>query len=187
MRALLAFAVVAALASTAVAQPSLAPSTPAPPAPGEVQEVYSPSTALALSLGTTLAGYGAFLVADQAHSDSAAVFGLVAVSFGPSVGHWYTGEVLTPGLGLRAGGVVALGAGLAVALNDCPIFGDHCNDSPGGAALAVAGAALWVSGTVYDIATASRAAHRANREAAQISIAPTITREQTGVAVVGTF
>lgn len=183
-----ALAVLAAAAVLAVAVPGTAAAqpgaTPQPLAPA-VEEKYDPNVALGLSLGATVAGYGAIVLSEKENADWLGGVGAVGVTLGPSLGHWYSGHILTRGLGLRALGAVSATAGIALALSACPIFGDHCDESPGGVALMLAGAGLWVWGTADDIITAPGEARRRNQP--QLAIAPQVSGDRAGLALVGSF
>lgn len=100
---------------------------------------------------------------------------------GPSLGHWYAGKVITPGLGVRAVGF-ALGAAA---------FGADDLDSAVG--LLMLSASCILGGAIYDVSTAGRSARHYNFAYAtrlMPVVAPTMgpsgtTGAQLGVA--GTF
>jgi hypothetical protein len=101
--------------------------------------------------------------------------------FGPSVGHWYAGKVLTPGLGVRALGF-AIGAAA---------FGG--NDVDDAISLMLLGTATVLGGAIYDVATAGRSAREYNFEHAtrvMPMVAPAIAPDgsaQLRVGVSGAF
>lgn len=193
------FAVLAAAAAAAVAvavphlahAQTLASSRPAEPNAASADR-YSPTAALALSLGATTVGaglfaYGAFSDGDTTTRATLVDVGVVATYLGPSAGHVYTGEFFTRGLAVRTAGALLVGAGLATELGDCGFTDDACDASPLAYGLLIAGAAISTAGVVDDIATAPRRARRLNRAAASLSLAPQVAPGRAGVAVVGTF
>ena len=103
---------------------------------------------------------------------------------GPSVGHFYAGNI---GHGLLTSGLrsVVLAGGTVAALAIC---WDYCDDSEETAAIAilVGSAALTLGSAVYDIATAPGAARKYNekKRLSRFSIGPTyIAAESTpGIA-----
>ena len=151
----------------------------------------SPGVALALSLGTTLAGVALFAVADA--NPQAAPFslaGMLAVTLGPTTGHIYAGRTWNPGLKLRLGGLGAAVAGAALALAACPPFSGSC-DSEGAAVLGgltfIGGGITYGVGTIYEIATAADSARAANRaRTRQLAVGP-VLGQAPGLAVAGTF
>lgn len=150
----------------------------------------SANTALGLSLGTTLAGAGTMLIAAREGHDQLATLGAAVTALGPSAGHWYSGHYFTRGMGVRTAGAAVAFAGFAVALDACPILGDHCDSSPLGVGLLVVGSAAYVAGSVDDIVTAPAAARRYNREhsgVVDVAIAPVVTPHQAGLSVSGRF
>lgn len=182
--------------------PSLSPvpvpvqrDTPAPAQPGSPK---SETTANLLTLGGVLLPVG--LVIGAATSlDSPPRYSLLMTSaaasmlFTPSAGHWYTGKVFTPGLGLRvAGGLVAL-IGVASEISHCgPQLGpDGGSCGPGwGAVLVAIGGATAAAGIIHDAVTAPRRVRRYNREhgvGVEVGIAPVVARGSTGLALAGRF
>nr|MDQ3369165.1 hypothetical protein [Myxococcota bacterium] len=49
------------------------------------------------------------------------VTGAAVSVLGPSLGHWYAGKALTPGLAIRLGGLAVAGAGALGALGGCEL------------------------------------------------------------------
>ncbi len=174
---------VAATTATASAQPVLAPlsapAQPAPVAPRARAGRKDPGVATLLSIAGTVVPTAALFAAGSAGSAGGDVFvaSVIGMELGPSLGHWYAGDYLTAGLGLRAGGTALVVAGLSQAF-DCN--GDSCRSS--GTAPAAFGAALFASGVVYDIATAGHAANAWNT--GHLQLAPT-TISSAGHATVG--
>ncbi|MEZ4398841.1 MAG: hypothetical protein R3B06_02390 [Kofleriaceae bacterium] len=174
------------------AQPALTPPSravaPAVSTEMPVPTRYNPDTALGLSLGVTLAGVAVSAVAGQTDSGPLSSAGGAMIFFGPSVGHWYTGDYLTTGLGMRVAGsgLAVLGIVMALSGNGPGRSSDGADGT--GLLLVMAGAGLYVGGTVHDIATAPRAARRKNRTlAARVALSPTVTRTSAGLAVGGSF
>lgn len=157
------FACVAVLAAAAPAF-AQAPGEVAPIAPAPATAPKDPSTALALSLGFTAGGTAMLLLGSSAHSQTTEAIGFGMMYLGPATGHWYAGEVGGLGLGLRGLAVVGAGTAVIVALGDdgcdtaCP---DHGGLITG---LLLASAGAWIGSTIYDIATAPRAARSWNRD-----------------------
>jgi hypothetical protein len=119
----------------------------------------------------------------------------------PSIGPWYSGQAFTTGMTLRATGIGVglLGAAIYAATGSsesCFMF-DGANYCGGGSPHNVAaasvpvaiGAALYVSGIIYDLVDAPSAADRYN--ARHIEILPATLKTPTGtlpgVALGGTF
>jgi hypothetical protein len=118
---------------------------------------------------------------------------VVSLVFTPSAGNWYTGRVLTPGLGLRvAGGLVAL-LGLGVGISECPFRFDSEGGScqPTGAiAILVIGGATAAAGIVHDALSAPRRVRQYNRARGfemQVGITPVVAPHSTGLALAGQF
>ena len=183
--------VVALLGSTAAA------AEPAPtPAP------KSPVTALWLSLGTSAAGLGLVLVgADagirpQAYGQARgielplAAVGGAALLVGPSLGSAYAGRFWNGGTALRLAGVGIGAAGLALAVQ--PSRGPEGALNVGPYFLLGGGAAVYLAGAVYEIATTPRAVRRYNRRTLELSLSPAPLatpggRIAPGLALAGRF
>jgi hypothetical protein len=163
------------------------------------EEPRSPDTALALSIGGTAASL-ALLGAGAAEHGSAgarlAEIGVASLVLTPSLGEYYSGTVLTPGLGLRIAAPIAgliVGAIATEALPCRPLDGgEFCEPNVGGiwAGIAVA-TGVFATGVGYDIATAPREARRYNRAHTGATIVPAPIRGSTssgyGLAIVGRF
>jgi hypothetical protein len=148
----------------------------------------SPGTALAWSIGGTLAGVGVTAAAVPLDSPEAFVGGEALLAFGPSAGHFYAGET-GHGLivsGLRAGSIVLFDYGLGSSLG-CAIDRSEntCGDREAIAALVGLGGVVGL--TAYDLIDAPRAARREAARAGGVTIAPMIDRHATGLALVGRF
>jgi hypothetical protein len=183
-------------ASSAQAQPGA--QVPAGPVPGELSE----TTALELSLGGTVASYGAIGLAIATAPNTATGYlgtaGIIGAFVAPTFGHWYGGAIVTRGLGLRAGGVLVFLIGALADSEGCSlVYGDpesepaDCGDNfrtKKGTAMMFAGMAMFVGGTVDDIVTAPGRVHRHNeRLRAQLSLVPIAHRDFGGLALTGTF
>lgn len=188
------------LPTTALAQSAPAPAPPpaVPVArPADAPPTVSPGTALGLSLGVTLAGVGLVALGGaaiddvDAPSDAAAgviVAGVAAAAVGPTVGHWYARDAWTRGLATRLGGAAAIAAGFAMMDTMCDER-DPCGgaDDTVGTALFALGVTAIVVGTVDDIVTAPGAARRHNAAERRVTVTPTLSPRQAGLAVAGTF
>jgi hypothetical protein len=146
-----------------------------------------PATAGLLSGGITFAG--GLVVAMAVDRDSAALgaLGGTGLALGPSTGHWYAGEVVNPGLGVRVGGlaVAALGATM---IHDGRGADGACDSTRCrvGTGLAVAGPVLVAGGTLYEILTAPGAARAHNRRRA-LGVTPAALDDGFGFTVAGNF
>jgi hypothetical protein len=154
----------------------------------------SETTALALSLGGTIASYAVMVGAIAYGEDNEegpmaglATVGAFGAMFAPSFGHWYAGQFGTRGLALRG---VASGLALTAmvwAFTECPLFGDHCEDSGGPKLLALGALGLWIGGTIDDIATAPGRVRDHNRRVTGLSIVPMVRSDGGSVALAGRF
>lgn len=181
---LAALALALAVPGSAAAQP--ASTTLEPRAP--VAAPYDPTVALALSLGATAVGYGVLYAGVDRRSDGLTAVGLAGIGLGPSIGHWYSGHVLTRGLGFRVVGAATAAAGALVMVSSCPIFETektHCGAETLAVILGLSGAGLFVAGTLDDIFTAPGEARRRNQR--RLAVAPVVTPDRAGLAVMGTF
>jgi hypothetical protein len=153
---------------------------PRPSAGKSTADRKSPTTALLLSLGGTLAAGGllAYGLADVDKRGNAVALGGLTGVFAPSFGEWYAGTGLTAGLGLRTAGLTLTAAGFVYAVRDC--------DCGGGWGIAAIGGAVFVAGTVTDIVMAPATARKWN--AANLQVAPTVMPNgAAGVALAGAF
>jgi hypothetical protein len=177
------------LASVAVFTAILAA---AAPARAETDAPKSENTALALSLGGTLASAG--LMASgfslMSHDDETGArlmgVGLMSFAITPSLGHIYSGKILTGGLALRAGGAAVALVGVAQAL-DCGIIwsSKDCGFFTSGEAAVLLGGTLAAAGVIWDIASAPRAARRYNEK--HISLVPAAPGASLGLSLAGRF
>ncbi len=172
--------VLAALALTS----SIAAAQPAEEQPRELD----PRLALGLSLGITAAGYGAVAIGSDQRAELT-VPGFVALSLGPTAGHWYQGRIVTRGLVTRAVSAAALVYGLSQFELDCE---RNCRSSDFGDYMMLAGLVGFAVGTADDIITAPIEAQRTNRKnrarfVKSVSLAPQLSGNQTGLVLAGTF
>jgi hypothetical protein len=100
------------------------------------------------------------------------------LTFGPSFGHWYAGETVTPGLLLRGGGLAGVVGGAALLVNDV-------GDDQVGFGLVIAGQAAFVTGIVWDLWTVRRSA-RAHAGERTATVVP-LVGETSGLALAGDF
>ncbi len=162
------------------------------------------STALWMSLSTTLGGLGLVLVAadigirPQAYPNEQwlqpplIAVGSAALLVGPSLGSAYAGRFWNGGTAIRLAGLGIAGAGVAFALAYDRRGGDAGPDPLPYLAFA-AGGIVYLAGATYEIATAPRAIDRYNREhgvSAQLSVVPIRARDGSlapGVSLSGQF
>lgn len=153
----------------------------------------SPETALTLSLGGTAVS-GALILVGVTDKGKAgiAVAGALSLAVTPSFGEWYSGTYLTPGMALRIGAPVGALVTATIAASAFPCIpkdgGSNCDTNPKvfAAALLVGGGML-AAGTIYDIATAPRAARRYNHEHAGATVVPTVAPGSYGLSIAGRF
>lgn len=184
-------ATLVSLGALAHAQPSapserVAPSTPQAKSPkaavglsvlGTVVPLLMIGTAVGLGDGTPEGHMPLYLA------------GMTGTFIGPSIGHWYAGEVGTAGLLGRGLGAGLIGVGAAMSLNCLGSPDASCEPDRAGEVIAVAGIALYAGSTIYDIATAGRAAKRWNL--AHVQVAPTLVggagHSTLGLGISGRF
>jgi hypothetical protein len=187
--------------SVAQAQPGTAlPMTQSSPSTLHHPDEVSETTALELSLGGTLASYGAIGLAIALRGNGAAGYigtaGMIGTLIAPTFGHWYAGAIVTRGMGLRAGGLVVFVIGALADNEGCSlVYGDpqsepaDCGDdfrTKKGTALMFTGIAMFVGGTVDDIVTAPRRARRRNDTLrASLAVAPYVHRDSGGLVLTG--
>lgn len=153
-------------------------------------EELSEDTAVWLSLGGTLASWTLIGVATNMDSQSSnagrlAKIGLLGTLLAPSFGHWYAHSFLTRGLGLRLAGVLSGYLGVVSAFScedDCTSSGTNL-----AAGLLLAGAGLYIGGTIDDIITAPGEARRYNHRFQNVTIAPMIRSDSRGLMLTGQF
>lgn len=142
------------------------------------EERKDESTAFALSATGTL--ISTVLLAQAAHTQSDGYFHAAALglAIAPSLGHWYAGEYLSGGMVARAGGAALVVIGSQI---------DGCEDAcDAGMALMMGGAATFVAGVLWDVATAPKAARSWNKRH-EISITPSLTSDGGGLSLGGSF
>ena len=186
MRKIAVLIVLAAAGGTAAAQPSLTPPS-SQLRPMERGDELSEGTALALSLGGTLASYGLIVAAAREEGggdgyEAMATVGTLGAFFAPSFGHWYAGAIGTRGMAMRAGGAAAGLVAVWWAFSECPLFAseDECHETSGPAVLAIVAGGLWVGGTIDDIIQAPRRVRRRNARLQNLTLAPLATRDGGG-------
>ena len=150
----------------------------------EPPELKSEDVALGLSLGITTLSWGALFAGTK--SPAASTIGLVGIMVGPTTGHWYSGRIVTWGLGLRVVGAVAATVGLIQALEhgDCH---DACGSEPAGVILIPIGLLAFAGGTISDILTARGAAREYNERHQSVAIVPMVYGGTAGLGLVGRF
>ncbi|MBZ0230852.1 MAG: hypothetical protein K8M05_00750, partial [Deltaproteobacteria bacterium] len=160
-----------------------------PPA-GPVAGEKSPTTALALSLGGTLASFALVAAAESRDNDDLAAAGGIGIWIAPSFGHWYAGKLWTDGLTWRFAGAGAVLVGAVILLSEC-FNEDDCNEGPG-FAFVYGGMAAFAVGGVYDIVTAPGSARAHNkrlraRAAGRWALTPVVTSDRAGLVLGGSF
>ena len=164
----------------------------------ETPELKSENVATNASIAGTFAPIAMLVAASQVNddktSDALALAGAAGLLLAPSAGHWYSGQLMTRGLGLRLGGVAVTSGAILLAMGDScvPLCDGQTSDLDGDDSMLVviglAGAGLFAAGVIHDIVTADDAARDYNNEQARrVTIAPTAGRDQMGVAVIGSF
>jgi hypothetical protein len=158
-------------AGAAAAQPAAAPAklSSVPVAQPASEDRVSERMAFWLSFGATAASWtavGAGISMTQHDSQGSQYvlgMGMLGAMFAPTIGHWYARRTVTRGLGLRLGGTVAVAIGVGLAV----VCEEECGDgySAALALLLYGGTAMFIAGTIDDVATAPRAArsYNANR------------------------
>lgn len=185
-------AVVVLAATTAQAQPARVQPDPLAI---EVPELKSENVTTGASAIGTAVPLVLFTAAWMTHydddtKDTLLWAGGATLLVGPTAGHWYAGKIVSTGLGLRLGGaaLMALSSGLAGQSAVPELLGADGGSYELGIAGVVLGGGLMAVGAIHDIATADNAARAYNHKHARtLNVTPTITREQTGFALVGTF
>jgi hypothetical protein len=162
-----------------------------------------PATATGLSIGVTVGGAAVIALAFTTESydlrATSFYLGGAAVVVGPSVGHWYAGEIRpTPAASIRVGGIALGFLGLITYAETCALQGllaeRDCalRDQPVVETMLAVGAGAFLVGAIYDIATARRAvlrenARRASARRASWSVAPMVTPITRGVSLARSF
>ena len=158
--------------------------------------------ATAMAVAGSLLPVGLVAVGIGMDQPAVTAVGLTASLVTPSIGHFYADGGLTVTTGMRLRGVSLLAgvAGFAVWVagvctnryEPACENGDNKALTYTGIAIAGAGAAMYLTGIIWDVATAGQAAERANqRNGVTLSIAPIVTPQAngglTGLSLTGTF
>ncbi len=164
-------------------------------------DTRSPNAALALSAGTTIAGY--VMVAEspmewfgRGNGAGAQVLGYggaALAAIGPSAGQIYAGEYRHAAVFSIVRGAAFVGVAYALSCGrGDDLFGNpdtgtgaRITDCSGPDALGLIGGTVLVGLTVYDVIDAPRAVHR--REASDLAIAPILAPGAVGVGIAGSF
>jgi hypothetical protein len=178
----------------------------ATPADGEPAEPLDPDTAFELSaIGAAapaaVAGVGALMVLASGGSGATRDDGLGVVMVSqlvglitPSIGEFYSRQIVTGGMAMRVGGLLVETVGLFdyynTGIGDCSSLGPECHHPAGTYALIIGGAALYAGGMIYDVVRARDAASSWNRRH-DVMVVPTALKTQAsvtpGVALALTF
>jgi len=159
---------------------------------GDVQ-LKSPGMALGLSLGITLGSIAASIAMVAAGIDTrdggalvgaGFTIGTLGLTFGPSVGHFYAGNVGRGiGMGFARLGVFAGGFGLGV-LSLASAFGGSEGAAVAFLVCSIGAGLTGVGLAIWDIATAPGAARRANKRILQrtagLTLGPLVTDAAAG-------
>lgn len=145
----------------------------------------SENTALALSLGGTAASAALVIAGGQMNNGGMISAGLLSSLLTPSLGEWYSGKLVTAGMGIRAASAVVTVVGIAQSLKCLDAEGD-CHTDASAPILLAGGLIGYAGGTIYDIATAPGEARRYNdRHGLTLTLAPTPLRTPSGQATMG--
>jgi hypothetical protein len=169
------------------------PPPPPPTVSGPIAGEKSASVALTLSLGGTVGSYVLAVAGGELQNEGLSTVGALGIFVAPTFGHWYAGKAWSDGLTMRLAGTGAMVVGAIILLGDCGFEGD-CDDGDvvGGAILIYGGAAAFVAGGIYDIATAPGQARKYNarlreRAARGWALAPSVSRDRAGLVFSGRF
>lgn len=190
MKSVVALALVTvAVPSIASAQPGVTDPTPMPSPMVQAQvDTVDENVAIGLSLGGTAVSWALLIAGGSMDNESMATAGAIGTLFAPSLGHWYSHSVLTRGLGIRALGLGVGFVGFAMALGDALSDSESSSgNGDTGAVLALLGAAMYIAGTVDDIATAGHAARKYNSRFQNVNVVPQLSAHGGGVSLVGRF
>ncbi|MGE0549039.1 MAG: hypothetical protein AB7O24_18740 [Kofleriaceae bacterium] len=179
------------------AQPTASQPNPAQPTasqPTVTSDEKSPAIASALALTTTAVGLGliaAPFIVDMTDTKSVTMVfaGLGVATVGPSMGHFYSGEIKHGLLysGLR-GGILTATTFVAIGAATAGAFG---GDVGPGVGIVLVGLGTAAGFGIYDLVDAPKAARRTNARNAkhlQMTVVPQITKNGTaGATIVGTF
>ena len=171
-----------------------------PAAPLDPDEAFELS-AIGAAAPAAVAGMGALMVLASGGSGATRDDGLVVVMISqlvglvtPSIGEFYSRQILTGGMAMRAGGLLVETVGLFeyynTGIGDCADLGPDCHHPASTYAMIVGGAALYAGGMLYDVFSARDAASSWNRRH-DVMVVPTALKTQgsitPGVALALTF
>lgn len=156
-------------------------------ATGESAENAIPVLAGGLPAVTTASSAVVLAMAIAGDEPRLGALGVAGLGLGPSLGQWYGGRTWNPGLAARLGAVVVGGAGALL------VFG--CSDGETGETCAAGGdsvllgAAFYLAGTAYEIATAPALVRTLARRHARLVVIPMRAHEQIvpGMALTSRF
>lgn len=187
MRSLVIGVVLAASVPAFAQAPGQVAPVAAPAGPAPTADAKAPGTALGLSLGATLAGAVLFTAGVASHDGALAAAGGLGLYVGPLAGHWYAHRFDGLGLAFRALSSFGMLTAFVVLANShaecfdqadpqCQQDIDAANRGATiGYTVAVASIGAWLASSIYDIATAPRAARQWN-DAHHVQLAPTAIR-----------
>ncbi len=150
----------------------------------------SGGTAALTSLLVTLGGIGMVALGAKAESGPVVGLGLAAAFIGPTTGHIYAGHTWNGGLAVRLVSVAAVATGIGLVFrcfDGCRSSSDKLGADLGGLMLGV-GSLTYVGATLYEIASASDAADRYNREhGSGMTVTAVPIPHGAGIGVTGRF
>ncbi len=172
---------------------SLSTAALAEPAAGPDDDAKSPALAIGLSTAGTVLPLVMIGAAFDGSDVNVTLYlaGMAGTLIGPSIGHWYAHEYVTPGLLGRGAGAALAGIGAAMSL-ECIGLVSPCETTPtmvAGEIIGIVGIAVYAGSTLYDIATAGRVTRAWNDN--HIQIAPTVmgsgATRSVGLSASGSF
>ena len=165
--------------------------TPMPPpveSPRPTGDRLNPWTAILASAIPTVAGIAFAIAADTPHHYQLGYVAAPLILVGPTVGHIYAQQPWSAALGVR---LAAVGSGLIGGLMVTFSCLDTCGDGKGerdGLILLGASAFVYTVASIYEIATAGRAAERTNRERGyDVVVAPMVMTHTVGAGLAVRF
>lgn len=132
------------------------------------------NVALALSVGGTVTSLGLLIVPTK----PTRIIGATSLLLTPSLGEWYVGKFLTPGLGLRLGAVAA-GLAYGLATGPCDDIPERCHVGRD-LLVALAGLSVYATGVAVDIATARSTVDQHNQSLHRPKFAPAVLASSSG-------
>lgn len=147
----------------------------------------SETAAFELSLGGTAASVALVIAGSTNNNADLVLAGLATSLVTPSLGQWYSGQPLTTGMAIRAASAVVTIAGIGQALSCSDESSSPApNCGSGAGVLMLGGLVGYASGTIYDIATAGRAARDYNdAHGLRVHVSPGVLHTPSGSSTMG--